>query len=61
MIKIIKFSFLEKKLLQQAFKIRQQVFVKEQNCPPDIEYEFEEELYITPKKVNGICKKIKKS
>lgn len=43
MIKIIKFSFLEKKLLQQAFKIRQQVFVKEQNCPPDIEYEFEEE------------------
>ena len=43
MIEIIKFSFSNTGLIQQAFKIRRKVFVVEQNCPPDIEYEFEEE------------------
>ena len=29
--------------LQQVFAIRRQVFVVEQNCPPELEWEFEDE------------------
>lgn len=42
MIEIIKFPFTNTPLIQQSFKIRKEVFVIEQNCPPEIEYEFEE-------------------
>ena len=42
MIEIIKFNFSEEDLREEAFKIRHKVFVEEQNCPPEIEYEFEE-------------------
>ncbi len=31
------------KLLEQVFAIRREVFVGEQNCPPELEWEFEEE------------------
>ncbi len=43
MIQIVKFSFSNTNLLNQAFKIRKKVFVIEQKCPPEIEYESEEE------------------
>ena len=42
MIEIIKFNFSEEDIREEAFKIRHKVFVEEQNCPPEIEYEFEE-------------------
>ena len=31
------------KILEQVFAIRKEVFVGEQNCPPELEWEFEEE------------------
>lgn len=40
---IKKFSFNNKTLLKEALNIRHQVFVIGQNCPEEIEYEFEEE------------------
>ena len=43
MIEIKKFQFANKKLMQTAHAIRHQVFVIGQNCPPDLEWEFEEE------------------
>ena len=43
MIEIIKFTFENKDLRQKAFAIRNKVFVIGQNCPKDLEYEFEEE------------------
>ncbi len=42
-MKIKKFSFKNKTLLKEALNIRHQVFVIGQNCPEEIEYEFEEE------------------
>ena len=33
----------EDRLLQQVFAIRRKVFVDEQNCPPELEWEFEDE------------------
>tara|TARA_B100001540_G_scaffold55166_1_gene50006 strand:+ start:915 stop:1346 length:432 start_codon:yes stop_codon:yes gene_type:complete len=43
MIEIRKFTFNNQELVKKAFAIRHEVFVIEQECPPDIEYEFEEE------------------
>lgn len=43
MIEIKKFLFEEKKLMQIAHDIRHRVFVIGQNCPANLEYEFEEE------------------
>ena len=43
MTEIKKFSFDNKDLMKKAFAIRHEVFVVGQNCPADIEYEFEEE------------------
>lgn len=43
MIDIKKFSFNQKELMKEAFAIRHQVFVVGQNCPANLEYEFEEE------------------
>ena len=43
MIEIKRFTFNDKSLMNQAFAIRHEVFVVGQNCPTDIEYEFEEE------------------
>lgn len=43
MTEIKKFSFDNKDLMKKAFAIRHEVFVIGQNCPADIEYEFEEE------------------
>ena len=43
MIKIRKFQFENTKLMQTAHNIRYEVFVIGQNCPEDIEWEFEEE------------------
>ena len=43
MILIKKFTFENKHLREKAFKIRHKVFVIGQNCPEDLEYEFEEE------------------
>lgn len=39
--------------LKQAHEIRRIVFVVEQNCPPEIEYEFEEESHHFIATVNG--------
>ena len=43
MIEIKKFLFEDKELMQIAHNIRYEVFVVGQNCPEDIEWEFEEE------------------
>ena len=43
MIKIRKFQFENTKLMKIAHNIRYEVFVIGQNCPEDIEWEFEEE------------------
>ena len=43
MISIKKFTFGNKILREHAFAIRHKVFVIGQNCPEDLEYEFEEE------------------
>ena len=43
MIEIKKFTFDNKNLMNEAFAIRHEVFVVDQNCPADLEYEFEEE------------------
>ena len=42
MITIKKFLFKEKKLMKTAHAIRHEVFVIGQNCPPHLEWEFEE-------------------
>ena len=43
MIMIKKFTFENEALREKAFSIRHKVFVVGQNCPADLEYEFEEE------------------
>ena len=43
MIKIHKFKFENTELMKIAHNIRYEVFVIGQNCPEDIEWEFEEE------------------
>ena len=43
MIKIRKFKFENKEFMKIAHNIRHEVFVIGQNCPEDIEWEFEEE------------------
>lgn len=43
MIKIRKFHFNNSELMQIAHKIRYEVFVIGQNCPEELEWEFEEE------------------
>ena len=43
MIEIIKFQFENRKLMKTAHNIRHEVFVIGQNCPEEIEWEFEEE------------------
>lgn len=43
MISIKKFTFENKTLREHAFAIRHKVFVIGQNCPKDLEYEFEED------------------
>jgi predicted GNAT family N-acyltransferase len=40
---IKKFTFENKNLREKAFSIRHRVFVIGQNCPEDLEYEFEED------------------
>ena len=41
-IEIISFTFSDSELIKYSFSIRQKVFVVEQKCPPEIEYENEE-------------------
>ena len=43
MIEIKKFRFEDEELMKEAHKIRYDVFVIGQNCPEDLEWEFEEE------------------
>ena len=43
MIKIKKFQFTNTELMKKAHNIRYDVFVIGQNCPEEIEWEFEEE------------------
>ena len=43
MIEIKKFRFEDESLMKQAHNIRHEVFVIGQNCPENIEWEFEEE------------------
>jgi len=43
MIEIKKFCFEQEKLMNLAHKIRHKVFVIGQNCPANLEWEFEEE------------------
>lgn len=40
--------------LQQVFAIRRKVFVDEQNCPPELEWEFEDESVHFLGKYNGV-------
>ncbi|MDO8992808.1 MAG: GNAT family N-acetyltransferase, partial [Daejeonella sp.] len=39
--------------LRQVFTIRRKVFVDEQNCPPELEWEFEDESVHFLGKFNG--------
>ena len=43
MMEIKKFTFNNKKFIEMALAIRYEVFVIGQNCPENLEYEFEEE------------------
>ena len=43
MLDIKKFAFSDKSLMKKAHTIRYEVFVIGQNCPEDMEWEFEEE------------------
>ena len=43
MIEIKKFSFWNKDLMKISHFIRKNVFVIEQNCPAELEWEYEEE------------------
>ena len=43
MVEIKKFRFKDKELMKKAHKIRYDVFVIGQNCPVELEWEFEEE------------------
>ena len=43
MVEIKKFRFKDKELMKKAHKIRYEVFVIGQNCPEELEWEFEEE------------------
>ena len=43
MIEIIKFEYPDKDLMSKAHKIRHEVFVIGQNCPVELEWEYEEE------------------
>ena len=43
MIEIKKFRFEDEELMKKAHKIRYDVFVIGQNCPEDLEWEFEEQ------------------
>ena len=43
MIEIIKFQFKNTELMKTAHNIRHEVFIIGQNCPEEIEWEFEEE------------------
>ena len=43
MVDIKKFTFSDESLMKKAHEIRHEVFVIGQNCPEDIEWEFEEE------------------
>ena len=43
MVEIKKFRFHDAKLMKEAHKIRYEVFVIGQNCPEELEWEFEEE------------------
>lgn len=40
--------------LEKVFAIRKKVFVEEQNCPPELEWEFEEESTHFLATVNGV-------
>jgi len=40
--------------LQRVFSIRRKVFVDEQNCPPELEWEFEDESVHFLGKINGV-------
>ena len=56
MIEIKKFRFEDESLMKQAHAIRHEVFVIGQNCPEDLEYEFEEESTHFLLLVDGIHK-----
>ena len=43
MVEIKKFRFKDENLMKKAHKIRHEVFVIGQNCPEELEWEFEEE------------------
>ena len=43
MVDIKKFTFSDESLMKKAHAIRHEVFVIGQNCPEDMEWEFEEE------------------
>ena len=43
MIEIIKFEYSDKDLMSKTHKIRHEVFVIGQNCPEELEWEFEED------------------
>lgn len=43
MIEIIKFEYSDKDLMSKAHKIRHEVFVIGQNCPEELEWEYEED------------------
>ena len=43
MVEIKKFFFKDENLMKKAHKIRHEVFVIGQNCPEELEWEFEEE------------------
>ena len=57
MKEIIKFQFSKKDLMKKAHDIRYEVFVIGQNCPEELEWEFEEESSHYLLIENGVSKK----
>jgi len=47
MVDIKKFTFSDNSLMKKAHAIRHEVFVIGQNCPEDMEWEFEEDQLIS--------------
>lgn len=52
--KILVFKVNDQDSLDKVFAIRRKVFVEEQECPPDLEWEYEEESVHFLATVNGI-------
>lgn len=52
-MEIIRFSFTDRALFEEAYAIRKEVFLAEQNADPEMEYEHEEESHFYLIRIDG--------